>query len=81
MKYANGAFKTPKDTAGYKGDCPDYDPCPLCYGCRNYGLHAFTCDALCATNSKFNICNQSLHTPANIARMVLRDKIRIQEEL
>ena len=80
MKYVNGSFKTPKDTAGYQGNCPDYDPCPLCYGCRNAGLYPFTCDALCSGNAKINICNRELHTSANIGRMVRRQVIKLEEQ-
>ena len=80
MKYVNGSFKTPRDTEGYKNDCPDYDPCPLCYGCRNAGMHSSRCDTLCAGNTKKNICNRKLHTPKNIGMMVQRNKITIQKE-
>ena len=80
MRYANGSYKTVQDTAGYQAGCAHFDPCPLCYGCRNYGIYPFTCDELCAVNPKTNICNRSLHHPGNIARMVRRDLVTIKEE-
>ena len=79
MRYANGSFKTQKDTGGYIYDCPDYDPCPLCFGCRNYGTYSSRCDSVCGSNPKKNICNRELHTPANIAKMVRRDIIKLEE--
>lgn len=75
--YANGRFKTQMDTEGYKHDCINYDPCPLCYGCRNYGIYPFSCDEICGSNHKKNICKIELHTPKNIAKMVRRQQIKI----
>ena len=80
MKYANNKYKTPKDTSGYRENCLQYNPCPLCYGCRNYGCYPFTCDDLCGRNKKINICKTQLHTPQNIAKMVRRNKIIISQE-
>ncbi len=79
MQYANGSFKTMQDTEGYKHDCPNYDPCPLCYGCRNAGLYPSRCDSLCGENPKKNICNRELHTPKNIGMMVQRIKLKLEE--
>lgn len=79
MRYVNGSYKTPRDTEGYQHDCPDYDPCPLCYGCRNAGLHSSRCNTLCAGNPKKNICNVELHTSKNIEKMVRRQKIKLEE--
>ena len=81
MQYANGAFKTICDTEGYKHDCPDYDPCPLCYGCRNAGMHPNRCNTLCMDNPKKNVCNVELHTPENISKMVRRQIITLKEEI
>ena len=80
MRYANGSFKTIRDTEGYKNDCPGYDPCPLCYGCRNAGMYPNRCDTLCMGNSKKNTCNVELHTSKNIGKMVRRQQIKITEE-
>lgn len=80
MQYANGAFKTIQDTEGYKNDCPYYDPCPLCYGCRNFGIYPSRCDTMCDTNHKKNICNVELHTSKNIGMMVRRQQIKLQQE-
>lgn len=79
MQYANGLYKTERDTEGYRNDCPGYDPCPLCYGCRNAGLYSSRCDTLCNGNHKKNICNRELHTPQNIGKMVRRQKIKLEE--
>lgn len=79
MRYANGAYKTVRDTEGYRHDCAEFDPCPLCYGCRNYGMYPSRCDTLCMDNPKKNICNTALHTPMNIGRMVRRNQIKVEE--
>lgn len=79
MRYANGSFKTQMDTEGYINDCPGYDPCPLCYGCRNAGMYPSRCDTLCYSNVKKNICNRQLHTSKNIGKMVRRQIIKLEE--
>lgn len=79
MQYANGRYKTIRDTEGYKHDCPGYDPCPLCYGCRNAGMYPDRCDILCMGNPKRNVCNRELHTSKNIGMMVRRQKIKLEE--
>lgn len=70
-------MKNKQDTAGYKTDCFYYDPCPLCYGCRNYGKYYISrCDTRCAhtpSEKKFNVCSKpELHNPRNFAKMVTR---------
>lgn len=79
MQYKNGSFKTERDTEGYQNDCSNYDPCPLCYGCRNYGIYSDRCDTLCGDNHKKNICNRELHTSRNIAKMVRRQIIKLED--
>ena len=81
MQYANGSYKTIRDTKGYKYDCPYYDPCSLCFGCRNAGIYPGRCDTLCMDNPKQNICNRELHTTKNISKMVRRPSIKITEDI
>ena len=72
-------MKTKNDVEGFRSGCFYYDPCPLCYGCRNY--HAVChnrCDERCAhtpQDKKKNVClNKNLHNPVNFAKMIRRSK-------
>lgn len=68
-------MKSKNDVAGYRYECFYYEPCPLCYGCRNYH-GSYKCDNLCAHTAqdrKNNICNKpELHNPTNFAKMIRR---------
>ena len=64
-------MKTKNDVAGYKIDCSFYDPCPLCYGCKNFG-RLTKCDWECSRDTKKNVCNNKLHNPRNFAKMLHR---------
>ena len=78
MKYNNGRYKTVADTEGYKSNCPHFDPCPLCYGCRNYGYYINKCDERCGRNKKFNACDKTKHTPRILSRMIQRQRINLR---
>lgn len=60
---------------GYIDNCSGYDPCPLCFGCRNYGLYN-ECESNCGGKQlKFNACtNRKLHNERNYAKMLSRPK-------
>lgn len=66
-------MKTKKDRVkGYITDCLNYDPCPLCYGCRNYGV-LNKCENHCGDDLKTNAClNKKLHNETNFAKMIHR---------
>lgn len=68
-------MKTKKETVkGYVTDCFNYDPCPLCYGCRNYGVFN-KCVNRCGGDLKTNTCtNTKLHNEKNFAKMIYRPK-------
>lgn len=70
-------MKTKNDVMGYKTGCFHYDPCPLCYGCRNYHVFCHNrCDDRCAASAlekKKNVCtNKKLHNEQNFAKMICR---------
>lgn len=69
--------KTRYDVWGVQNNCPDYQECPLCYGCRNYDSSYVKCQN-CEEDRKKNICNRELHRPDLLARMITREKIVIK---
>lgn len=54
---------------GARINCPNFDPCPLCYGCRNYNSAVVRCDK-CLENKKFNICDREFHSEHNLGLML-----------
>lgn len=61
-----------EQVAGYIHNCIGYDPCPLCYGCRNFGRY-IKCENKCGNNIKLNVCNKpSLHNETNYGKMIKR---------
>jgi len=74
-------FKTKYDTDGWRSDCFYYDPCPICYGCRNsYQYCHSRCDNICGHNKKKNICLSKLHYPKNFEIMIKRPVIDLDKE-
>ena len=69
-------MKTKYDTLGYQHSCVNYDPCPLCWGCRAYDPSYKKCK-MCETDIKQNICNKQKHTPKVLAKMIRRTTIRV----
>lgn len=62
---------------GYIHNCHNYDPCPLCYGCRNFGIY-LDCYDHCGDDKKKNVCNnKKLHNPKNFAKMINRPVINL----
>lgn len=73
--------KTPYDTQGYKHNCVNYNPCPLCYGCRNYDASYAKCVNLCGSkNKKFNVCDRYKHRDDLLARMIKREVIDLDKK-
>ena len=69
-------MKTKYDTQGYKLNCPDYNPCPLCYGCRNFDSSRIRCQNRCeTTNPKHNICDKKKHTEKGLSLMIKRPNL------
>ena len=70
------------DTQGYITNCDGYDPCPLCYGCRNYGVYN-KCESRCGHNNftaKNNVCfKKELHNEKNFERMITRPRLDLDQ--
>lgn len=72
--------KEPKDVLGYQINCPDYQQCPLCYGCRSYDPSYYKCVNLCGRNIKHNVCKTDKHKENLLAKMIKRTIIHINDE-
>ena len=70
-------IKTFQSTAGYKADCPDYNPCPLCYGCRNYDSSYYKCVMTCGGNAKYNTCDTHKHNDKALNLMIKPAKVKL----
>lgn len=66
--------KTEQDTYGWQHSCINYEPCPLCYGCRHYDSSWIKCSA-CEQDRKKNICDIRKHTSKILSKMIRRAKI------
>ena len=71
-------MKRPQDVFGYKRQCPDFDQCPFCYGCRAYDPKYLKCQHCYEDDKKKNICNTKKHRPEAIAKMLTRQKIDLE---
>lgn len=65
-----------EDVAGARSRCPDFDPCPLCYGCRNYSDSYAKCVETCQSHPR-DACNREKHTDKILAKMIRPAVIRI----
>lgn len=64
---------------GARMHCPNFDPCPLCYGCRNYDSAVVRCESCYEDSAKKNICNRELHTEEALSMMLkLKNKTYIK---
>lgn len=70
--------KTVHDVLGWQIDCINFNPCPLCYGCRNYDESYVKCEK-CAVDMSFNVCNRKLHTEKALAMMIPRKRIDLDK--
>lgn len=68
--------KTPQDPAGYD-KCPDFNPCPLCYGCRNYDPSYYKCIMICGGNVKYNTCDTHKHNDKALSLMIRPQEVNI----
>ena len=66
--------KTPQSTAGYQAGCPDYNPCPLCYGCRSYDPSYYKCVITCG-GTKYNTCDTHKHNDKALSLMIRRSVV------
>lgn len=62
-------LKTKESVKGAKINCPNYDPCPLCYGCRAYDASYYKCITECR-NSKRDVCNTHKHNDRALNLMI-----------
>ena len=53
--------KRPEDVRGVRISCPNYEMCPLCYGCRAFNSKFVKCQTCKLENEKQNICNTEKH--------------------
>lgn len=70
--------KSQADVMGTLINCKDYEPCPLCYGCRAYTPNRVKCINKCGTDAKFNTCNVTKHRADLLARMITRERIVVR---
>ena len=67
-------LKTKESVKGFKINCPNYDPCPLCYGCRAYDPSYYECTTECG-GSKRDICNTQKHNDKALNLMIRRPRV------
>ena len=61
--------------------CSSYDPCPLCYGCRNFDPSRVKCQNYCEyKNPKYNICDRYKHNDAALSMMIRRSVIKVEQK-
>lgn len=74
--------KTIHDVLGWVINCKDFNPCPVCYGCRNYDPSRLKCINHCEEqNKKFNTCDRTIHTEKALSMFIRREKIIIDKRL
>ena len=69
--------KNPNDVRGRRINCPDFEMCPLCYGCRAFNPRFAKCHACKEENQKFNLCKTERHRPDLLEKMIRRERIEI----
>lgn len=72
-----GTQKSPHSVKGWQMNCANYEPCPLCYGCRRFDSKFVKCVNQCGQNERYDTCNGQRHRPALLSRMVLRERIEL----
>lgn len=74
-------MKTWNTPLGAQKNCPDFDPCPLCFGCRNYTSYRIKCKACAEEDHKKNICKRELHTEKALSLMLkAKNQVRLNQE-
>lgn len=69
--------KNVNDVRGAKIGCPNFSPCPLCFGCRSYSSANIECIECRDAGVKFNLCNKSLHTNERVALFITKNNITL----
>lgn len=69
--------KSPQDVYGYQSQCPNFQQCPLCFGCRNYDISVVKCVENCGTDKKKNVCNTEKHKAELVAKFITKEAIKI----
>lgn len=65
---------------GYKSKCINYDSCPICFKCRNFGISISKCYSRCGgSNKKNNVCISELHYPKNFEKIIKRPVIDLDK--
>ena len=72
--------KQPADVLGNQIKCPNFNQCPLCYGCRNFSTSDLNC-LQCLKNKKKNICDTKKHNNNLISNFITKNKINIKEKI
>lgn len=62
-------MKTKTSVSGFINRCPDYEMCPVCYGCRNFNPKYKKCLDECGTY-KEDVCNTKKHRPDLITKLI-----------
>lgn len=74
-------IKTVHDVRGSLIKCPNFQMCPLCYGCRRYSSIDPECKICLEENKKINICNKDLHRDDLAAKMITKHTIVLDTPL
>lgn len=69
--------KSPHDVRGWQISCPNYQQCPLCYGCRAFDPSVVKCLRCEEDGAKKNICDTSKHLAVLLAMMIQRERIEV----
>lgn len=63
-------MKTITSARGARIDCPNFNPCRFCFGCRNYDASVIKCEECFLDDAKENICKTDLHTTKALNMML-----------
>ena len=69
-------MKKKQDVSGYINRCPEYEACPLCYGCRKYDSSMIRCITFCGRDKAKNVCNAKRHKAELVAKMLSSKTIK-----
>ena len=61
------------------GYCSDFEECPLCYKCRAFNHALYKCRN-CEVYQEGSLCKKELHTPEIIGKMIIRERIDVDEK-
>ena len=72
--------KSVQKVYGYIRGCPNFEPCPLCYGCRAYDPKYVACENCRQAGEKYHLCNTAKHKSHLLDKMIQREVIIIKTE-